>query len=154
MTYKHSSPVDTTYGYHTRQSIDNVMDADTAALIAKLALEDLHEVVSERKGESPTADAPLSDAELALQLQSESFQDWLALSEDMKYAQRLNSALGTGRTYSEAVRPTGDRRAVKKLSRGKAFPLNPPRPPPPRPTAAPTHKSKQTGSIFYPKSLV
>ncbi|KAF8963236.1 hypothetical protein BDZ97DRAFT_1039555 [Flammula alnicola] len=105
---------------------DDDLDAETSALIAKLALDDLEQVFTGRKGKA-RADAPLSDEEYAYQLQSEQFKEWLSIAEDAKYARSLGVALTTDAAYLDALitaeeAAAQDRRVAEMVSRGEELP--------------------------------
>ena len=107
-------------------SINDELDAETAALIAKLALDDLDNVLTSRKGKA-RADALPSDEELAYQLQSEQFNEWLSIVEDAKLAKSIGDALVTDAAYLDALitaeeAAAEDRIAAERLSRGEALP--------------------------------
>ena len=64
------------------------LDAETSALIARMALEDIEELYNSRKGKG-RYDAPLTDAEVALQMQAENLRTFLKLIDDSQVAQSL-----------------------------------------------------------------
>ncbi|KAF5329483.1 hypothetical protein D9619_009199 [Psilocybe cf. subviscida] len=105
---------------------DEDIDAETAALIAQLALDDLEEEVSTKKGKA-RAGGPLSDEDLAFQLQYEFLRQQLALVEDEKYARSLASALESDAAILQAHLTAEraaeeDRRAADLVSRGEPLP--------------------------------
>jgi hypothetical protein len=107
-------------------SIIDELDAETAALIAKLALEDLAEVVESRKGKA-RADALPSDEEIAYQLQSEQYNDFLTITQDAKLAKSIGDALVTDTAYLDAFitaeeAAAEDRVAAELLSCGRPLP--------------------------------
>lgn len=111
-----------------RSSADYDFDFDfeTSALIAQFALEDIEQTLTARKGKS-RVDAPLTDEEFAYQLQLESFQQLLAVSEDAKLAKSIGDAVSADAAYLEAFIATeeaaaADRRAAEMLSRGERLP--------------------------------
>ncbi|KAF9528770.1 hypothetical protein CPB83DRAFT_298045 [Crepidotus variabilis] len=102
------------------------LDYETAALIAKLAMEDLDELRGQGKGKA-RANAPLTDEEYALQLQSQQYQELLTSTEDARIANSLREASATDAAYLEALvvaeqAAAEDRRAALALSRGEALP--------------------------------
>jgi len=102
------------------------IDAETAALVAKLALEDLETVYGRRHGKSRVGGA-VSDEEYAYQLQAQHFQEMLTRAEDAKIAKSLRDAVATDSAYVEALRiaeeaAAEDRRAALALSRGEQLP--------------------------------
>lgn len=105
---------------------DSDMNADTAALITKFALDDIEDAISGSKGKS-RFNAPLFDEQLASKLQSQNFEEWLAYSEDAKYAQSLNVASATDSAYLDTARACEivaleDRCVAEMLSRREALP--------------------------------
>ncbi|KAH9476744.1 ATP-dependent RNA helicase DEAH11, chloroplastic [Psilocybe cubensis] len=125
---------------------DYEMDYETSALIAQLALQDIEQAYSSRKGKS-RFDAGLTDEEMAYQLQLESFQRLLAESEDAKLARSLNAAVCADAAYLEAVMvaeeaANADRRAAQLLSRGERLP---------KPTAAQA-RVESRGFVMHPES--
>ncbi|KAF8890786.1 hypothetical protein CPB84DRAFT_1784520 [Gymnopilus junonius] len=106
--------------------IDNDLDFETSALIVKLALEDLDEVLNRRKGKS-RADSPLTDEEYAHQVQYEHYRQLLAIAEDAKVAKSIADAVATDGAYVDALMTAelaaaDDRRAAEMLARGEALP--------------------------------
>ncbi|KAF9528767.1 hypothetical protein CPB83DRAFT_297952 [Crepidotus variabilis] len=102
------------------------LDYETAALIVKLAMEDLDELRGQGKGKA-RANAPLTDEEYALQVQSQQYQELLISTEDAIIAKSLQEASATDATYLEALvvaerAAVADRRAALALSRGEALP--------------------------------
>ena len=111
---------------HHSYSASGELDAETAALIAKLALEDLAEVVKSRKGKA-RADSLPSDEEIAYQLQSEQYNDFLSITQDAKLAKSIGDALVTDTAYLDAfitaeAAAAEDRIAAELLSRGQPLP--------------------------------
>ena len=113
---------------HTASSstIDDELDMETAALIAKLALDDLAEVMGSRKGKG-RADSLPSDDEIAYQLQREQYDQWLSIVEDAKLAKSIEGALATDAAYLDAYitaeeAAAEDRIAAERISRGEALP--------------------------------
>lgn len=101
-------------------------DAETSLLIAQLALEDIAHISTAHKGKA-RADAPLSDAELALQLQADDMHAIMQLVLDMRFARSLDCALGSDGRYLDAARiveqgAEDDRRAALALQNGGALP--------------------------------
>lgn len=106
---------------------DELVDAETAALIAKLALDDLAEALGSRKGKA-RADALPSDEEIAYQLQTEQYNEWLSIAEDAKFAKSIDDALVTDAAYLDSLitaeeAAAEDRIAAELLSRGEALPV-------------------------------
>jgi len=102
------------------------LDAETASLIARLALEDLDEAINSRKGKA-RAGFQLTDEELAYQLQSQQYQAWLTVAEDSKFAKSIGDALTADANYLEAFiaseeAAAADRLAAERLSRGEPLP--------------------------------
>ncbi|KAF8153879.1 hypothetical protein B0H34DRAFT_661873 [Crassisporium funariophilum] len=102
------------------------LDIETSLLIAKLALDDLAELHGNRKGKARLG-APLSDVELAYQLQAEQYQELLFIAEDARYAKSVGDALTTDAAYLDAhvtaeEAATEDRRAAEMLSRDENLP--------------------------------
>lgn len=105
--------------------VDDI-DAETASLIARLALEDLDEVINARKGKS-RADFQPTDEELAYHLQSQQYQAWLTVTEDYKVAKSISDALTADGDYIEAFiaseeAAAADRLAAERLARGEPLP--------------------------------
>ena len=108
-------------------NIDYELDMETAALIAKLALDDLADVMGSRKGKT-RADSLPSDDEIAYQLQREQYDQWLSIVEDAKLAKSIEGALLTDAAYLDAFitaeeAAAEDRVAAELLSRGEALPV-------------------------------
>ena len=108
-------------------TIDDELDIETAALIAKLALDDLADVMGSRKGKA-RADSLPSDDEIAYQLQREQYDQWLSIVADTKLAKSIDGALVTDATYLDAFiiaedAAAEDRIAAELLSRGEALPV-------------------------------
>ena len=106
--------------------IDDELDMETAALIAKLALDDLAEVMGSRKGKA-RADSSPSDDEVAYQIQKEQYDQWLSIVVDAKLAKSIEDALVTDAAYLDAYitaeeAAAEDRIAAELLSRGEALP--------------------------------
>ncbi|KAJ6476499.1 hypothetical protein C8R47DRAFT_1141594 [Mycena vitilis] len=68
------------------------LDAETAALISRLALEDLDDIRDSSKGEGCEND-PLSDGEYALRAYAEETQKTLRFYQDLELARSIDSAL-------------------------------------------------------------
>ena len=107
-------------------TIDDELDMVTAALIAKLAHDDLADVMGSRKGKA-RADSLPSDDEIAYQLQIEQYDQWLSIVEDAKIAKSIEGALVTDAAYLDAFitaeqAAAEDRIAAELLSRGEALP--------------------------------
>ncbi|CAA7264021.1 unnamed protein product [Cyclocybe aegerita] len=102
------------------------IDVETAALIAKLQLEDIEDSLSRRKGKG-RARAVLSDEEYAIQVQREQYEELLTVAQDAKIAASLRGAVETDIAYIEALMlaeeaAREDRRAAEMLSRGEQLP--------------------------------
>jgi hypothetical protein len=107
-------------------AIDDGLDMETAALIAKLAIDDLADVMGSRKGKA-RADSLPSDDEIAYQLQSEQYGQWLSIVEDAKLAKSIEGALVADAAYLDAfitaeAAAAEDHIAAEMLSRGEALP--------------------------------
>lgn len=108
-------------------TINDELDMETAALIAKLALDDLADVMSSRKGKARAGSLP-SDDEIAYRLQSEQYDQWLSIVSDAKLAKSIEGALVTDAAYLDALitaeeAAAEDRIAAELLSRGEALPV-------------------------------
>jgi hypothetical protein len=106
--------------------IDDELDMETAALIAKLALDDLADVMGSRKGKARAGSLP-SDDEIAYQLQREQYDQWLSIVEDAKLAKSIEGALVADAAYLDAfitaeAAAAEDHIAAEMLSRGEALP--------------------------------
>lgn len=102
------------------------LDAETASLIARLALEDLDEAINARKGKARAGFQP-TDEELAYQLQSQQYKAWLTITEDYKVAKSISDALTADCDYLEAFiaseeAAAADRVAAERLARGEPLP--------------------------------
>jgi hypothetical protein len=108
-------------------TINDELDVETASLIAKLALDDLADLMGSRKGKA-RADSLPSDDEVACQLQREQYDQWLSIVEDAKLAKSIDGALVTDAAYLDAFitaedAAAEDRIAAGLLSRGEALPV-------------------------------
>jgi hypothetical protein len=108
-------------------TINDELDVETATLIAKLALDDLADVMDSRKGKA-RADSLPSDDEIAYRLQSEQYDQWLSIVTDAKLAKSIDGALVTDAVYLDAFitaeeAAAEDRIAAELLSRGEALPV-------------------------------
>jgi hypothetical protein len=108
-------------------AINDELDVETAALIAKLALDDLADVMSSRKGKA-RADSLPSDDDIAYRLQSEQYDQWLSILTDAKLAKSIESALITDAAYLDAFitaeeAAAEDRIAAERLSRDEVLPV-------------------------------
>ena len=106
--------------------IDDELDMETAALIAKLVQDDLAEIMGSRKGKA-RADSLPSDDEIAYQLQNEQYNQWLSIVEDAKLAKSIEGALITDAAYLDVYftaeeAAAEDQIAAEFLSRGEALP--------------------------------
>jgi hypothetical protein len=121
-------PIETHHSHlATGSVINDDLDAETAALIAKLALDDLADVLSSRKGKA-RADSLPSDEEIAHRLQSEQYDQLLFFAEDAKLAKSIDDALVTDAAYLDVFitaeeAAEEDRIAAQLLSRGEALPV-------------------------------
>jgi len=111
---------------HRSTPIDVDIDAETSALIAKLALEDLDESFQGRKGKQ-RADLPLTDQEVAYQMQVAHYQQMLTAAEDAILAKSIAGAVTTDEAYLNAFiiaeeAAAQDRRAAEMLSRNDRLP--------------------------------
>lgn len=102
------------------------IDAETALLIARLALDDIEEVEANRKGKT-RADAPPGPEERAFDLQRELFEDFLQLDEDYRFARSLDDALAADQDILTIVgdlerAAEDDHRAAMAVSRGLPMP--------------------------------
>lgn len=148
MASVHRAHIPADFPRHLPSFVNDAMDAETAALIAKFALDDLEEAASAGKGKS-RADMPLSDEEYAYQLQSQNYQQWLTVTTDAMYAQSLDGAMATDAAFLEAAivaeaAAAADRRVAEMLSRGEELPPQ---------TAAQT-RMEQPGFTMYPEPPV
>jgi phosphoenolpyruvate-protein kinase (PTS system EI component) len=105
---------------------DNDIDFETSVLIAELFYEDLQSSLNARKGKSAQG-TPLSDAEYALQVQSEQLEGMLNEMQDARIARRMTDAMSLDRqliqqlVLSERVAQQ-DREAAIALDRGQLLP--------------------------------
>ena len=108
-------------------TINDDLDVQTASLIAKLALDDIADLRASRKGKA-RADSLPSDDEVAYQLQSEQYNQWLSIVADAKLAKSIDGALATDAAYLDAFTTAEDaaaedRIAAGLLSRGETLPV-------------------------------
>jgi len=101
-------------------------DAETSALIARITLDDIEEIGLLRKGKE-RYDAPLTDADVALQAQAESLQTFLKVIEDYQFARSIDSALAVDQDCLAAFSLVAqgeedDHRAALALYRGQPLP--------------------------------
>ena len=113
---------------HPSNLIGLGIDLETAALIARLALEDLESYYGRRWGKSKVGVA-LCDEAYAYQLQAQQFQEWLTAAEDARLAVSLDDASESDAACLDAIATAelaarDDRNAALALSRG--LPLPPP----------------------------
>jgi hypothetical protein len=106
--------------------VDDDLDAETASLIARLALQDLEEAINSGKGKARAGSQP-TDEELAYQLQSQQYQAWLVTTEDYKIAKSISDALTADAAYLDAFvtseeAAAEDRLAAQRLARGEPLP--------------------------------
>ncbi|KAF9450772.1 hypothetical protein P691DRAFT_809609 [Macrolepiota fuliginosa MF-IS2] len=102
------------------------IDMETSALIAELLYSDMQEILGSRKGKARTG-APLTDAEYALQLQSEQLEGMLTEVQDADIARRMQDALRMDRALIEEMALSEkvaqqDHEAALALERGEAMP--------------------------------
>ncbi|KAJ3574850.1 hypothetical protein NP233_g1474 [Leucocoprinus birnbaumii] len=103
------------------------VDTETSALIAEILYSDLQELASQRKGKS-RFNAPLSDAEYALQLQSEQLEGMLTQIQDAEIAKRMQDAMRMDQALIEQMVlneqvARQDHEAALALSRGEQLPV-------------------------------
>ena len=108
-------------------TFNDELDVELAALIAKLALDDLADIMGSRKGKACDDSLP-SDEEIAYLLQSEQYDQWLSIMEDAKLAKSMDSALAADAAYLDAFitaeeAAVEDRVAAEHVSRGEALPV-------------------------------
>ncbi len=105
---------------------DDGLDPETRILIAQLLYQDLQELNASRKGKARFG-ASLTDAEYAIQVQSEQLENMLHEVNDADIAHRMQEALRLDQEVigeillSEKVAQQ-DREAALALSRGEALP--------------------------------
>jgi hypothetical protein len=104
----------------------NDLDPATSLLFARLALRDIDEIEGSRKRKA-RADAPLSDEELAFQLQAEDFQNHLIALEDHRLAESLSRAIESDQDFLQTLSivelgAQDDHAAALALSRGQVLP--------------------------------
>src|SRR6266545_1539110 len=116
-----------TYPFNHPSNLNGLgVDLDTAALIAKLALEDLESAYGRQFGKSKVG-AALSDEEYAYQLQAQQYREWITTAEDARLVVSLNDAYESDAAYLEAISTAemaarDDRNAALALSRGQSLP--------------------------------
>ncbi|KAG5642660.1 hypothetical protein DXG03_002372 [Asterophora parasitica] len=98
----------------------------TMKLIAELALDDITEISNSRKGKG-RASAPLSDEEIAFQLQRELLEVDMGELGDFTMARSLNHIIDSDRAFLNALSVAeraekDDRRAALAVSEGNALP--------------------------------
>jgi hypothetical protein len=106
--------------------LNDDIDTETAALIARLTLKDIEELDFARKGKA-RHDTPLDDAEVALQMQADSLHAYLKILEDFEFARSLDRALETDVEFltawsAVALGEQDDHQAALALSRGLPLP--------------------------------
>jgi len=99
---------------------------ETLALIASLALEDINDVQSRRKGKAKSG-APLTDEEVAFQLFAEEANSLISFSHDAILARSVDSALRSDRSLlrefaAMEVAATRDRQFAVALAEGRPPP--------------------------------
>jgi hypothetical protein len=107
-------------------STDFASDVALSVLIANLHLSDIDEINLSYKGKA-RANVPLSDEELAFQLQAENFRELVGTLEDRRFAESLGRALDTDEDYLAAFSTVelgahDDHAAALALSSGQALP--------------------------------
>ncbi|KIJ16678.1 hypothetical protein PAXINDRAFT_74469, partial [Paxillus involutus ATCC 200175] len=103
-----------------------VGDTESELLVAELVLEDIAALEVSRKGKKRD-DAPLSDEELAIQLQASSIQSFIGLLSDYQFASSIDRALETDASQLTALcnldeAEHDDRQAAIALEGGRALP--------------------------------
>ncbi|KIK91952.1 hypothetical protein PAXRUDRAFT_148351 [Paxillus rubicundulus Ve08.2h10] len=103
-----------------------VGDTESALLVAELVLDDIAALEVSRKGEKRD-DAPLSDEELAIQLQAASIKSFIGLLSDHQFASSIDRALETDASQLTALcnldeAEHDDHRAAIALEVGQALP--------------------------------
>jgi hypothetical protein len=109
-------------------SIDTLtpFDLATSILISEIYLEEIESLSEDRKGKK-RCDAPLSDEELAFELQQQDFLRLLGVLNDAKVAQSLNEAVQMDGPMMERFAlanqaATDDHQYAQALSRGEPLP--------------------------------
>lgn len=102
------------------------LDLPTTELIAELTLRDIAEISYSRKGKA-RADAPLSDEEIAFQMQRHDLESVIREMNDYRMAKSLNDAIGTDHRFLNALSiveqaAADDRQAAHALSTGGDLP--------------------------------
>ena len=105
---------------------DDGISAETAVRLAQVAIQDMDALMAPQKGKL-RADAPVSDEEYALQLQAESFREWLSVAQDAVFARSLGGALQTDAALLDVARvveaaAVHDRRVAEMVERGEDLP--------------------------------
>ena len=113
---------ESSFPYSTRKGPDDC--AANLALVAELALQDIHDISSSRKGKA-NALTPKTDEEIAFEMMAEEARSLLALTQDITFAQSLDEALRTDHDYiQQVVRADevarSDREYALALSQGRA----------------------------------
>ena len=103
-------------------NVNDEIDAETAALIANLTLDNFDDVMGSFGDSLP------SDEAIAYLLQCEQFDQWISTVADAKLARSIDSALVDDDTYldasiAEEEAAEEDRIAAEHLSRGEEFPV-------------------------------
>lgn len=101
------------------------IDPDTAFLIAHLSVSDIEDVTAKRKGKGRHG-TPLSDEEVAFQIQMEAWKTYLTTVEDGVFAKSLERAIDTDRPLVTAIQvaeqgAADDRQAAFALDRGRTL---------------------------------
>lgn len=102
------------------------IDLETSLLIAQLTLDDISSIHESRKGKK-RADAPLSDEEYALLLQSQILEDNLRVLQDHRIAKSFDRALASDASSLHIMSileqaAVDDHQAALALSNGGALP--------------------------------
>lgn len=97
-----SHPIQPYHDYSRSESaggstINNELDVETAALIAKLAHDDLAKVVNSCKGKGRADSLP--DDAIAYRLQIEQYYEWLSIVADAQLASCIDGTLVTDNAY-------------------------------------------------------
>lgn len=117
-------PLPCTVAHHCSLNMDP--DIETMQLMAELAIGDLKNISDSRKGKGRW-DAPLSDEDLAFQLQNIEIEDLLSLLRDSRVAKSINQAIQVDQSFLTALSimeeaAVDDHHAALALSRGQALP--------------------------------
>lgn len=102
------------------------LDIETSRLIAQLTLDDIAEISGTRKGKA-RADVPLSDEEIAFQIQGEFWESALRTIGDRRMAESISNAIEADDAYLNATSiveqaAQDDRQGALALSSGRELP--------------------------------